>query len=293
MNFKRPSGIKTIDILQNLSEDGSFRVISEKMQIDISSISIKKQVRDEVQNIGELVSSIREIGLLQPIIVKKTDVGYRLICGERRLRAHIELGKDFIDAVILDIKDEDIPLVQVTENLQREKLTRFELANTYFLLQENYGLSVRKIAERVGKNKSHVQSVLSWYKSYKKNAGKIKDENMAKTAALASLDKKTKEEIAPYVDSLSAKEISNIRKTKENTPKDREKIKRIEDIARLINDSFMNSNNRAKGIVVRYENAKEKGRGELNICGKIEVIEDIIHGLKKKFNLKFNKTEED
>ena len=55
MNFKRPSGIKTIDILQNLSEDGSFRVISEKMQIDISSISIKKQVRDEVQNIGELV----------------------------------------------------------------------------------------------------------------------------------------------------------------------------------------------------------------------------------------------
>ena len=293
MDFKRPSGIKTIDILQKLSEEGSFRVISEKMQIDVSSISIEKQVRGEVKNIGELVSSIREIGLLQPIIVKKTDDGYRLICGERRLRAHIELGKNFIDAVILDINDEDIPLVQVTENLQREKLTRLELANTYCLLQENYALSVRKIAERVGKNKSHVQSVLSWYKSYRKNAGKIKDENMAKTLALASLDKKTKEELAPYVDSLSAKEISSIRKAKENTPKDRERIKRIEDIIRLINSSFNNSNNKTRGIILRYENAKEKGRGELNINGKIEVIEDIIYGLKKKFNLKFNKTEED
>ena len=293
MDFKRPSGIKTIDILQKLSEEGSFRVISEKMQINISSISIEKQVRGEVKNIGELVSSIREIGLLQPIIVKKTDDGYRLICGERRLRAHIELGKNFIDAVILDINDEDIPLVQVTENLQREKLTRLELANTYCLLQENYALSVRKIAERVGKNKSHVQSVLSWYKSYRKNAGKIKDESMAKTVALASLDQKTKEELAPYVDSLSAKEISSIRKAKENTPKDRERIKRIEDIIRLINSSFNNSNNKTRGIILRYENAKEKGRGELNINGKIEVIEDIIYGLKKKFNLKFNKTEED
>ncbi|RZV39889.1 MAG: ParB/RepB/Spo0J family partition protein [Candidatus Acidulodesulfobacterium acidiphilum] len=293
MDFKRPSGIKTIDILQKLSEEGSFRVISEKMQIDVSSISIEKQVRGEVKNIGELVSSIREIGLLQPIIVKKTDDGYRLICGERRLRAHIELGKNFIDAVILDINDEDIPLVQVTENLQREKLTRLELANTYCLLQENYALSVRKIAERVGKNKSHVQSVLSWYKSYRKNAGKIKDESMAKTVALASLDQKTKEELAPYVDSLSAKEISSIRKAKENTPKDRERIKRIEDIIRLINNSFNNSNNKTRGIILRYENAKKKGHGELNINGKIEVIEDIIYGLKKKFNLKFNKTEED
>ena len=286
MDFKRPSGITAADIIKNLSMDGSVEVISERMEIEVSLISIEKQVRGDVKNIDDLVASIRELGLLQPIIVKKTGDKYRLICGERRLRAHLELKKDTIAAVILDVKDEDIPLVQIVENLQREKLSRLELANTYYMLRENYGLSVRKIADRVGKNKSHVQSVLSWYESYKKNAGKIKDKSMAKTVALASLNRRIKDEITPYADSLSAREINNIKKGEENTPKNRERIEKIKELVRLFNNSFSNSNDSANVLTFQYENSSKRGSGELKITGKIEVIEDIIQGLKKKFNLK-------
>jgi len=121
------------------------------------------------ESIRELASSIREFGLLQPIVVTKkvedreygTDVSYELIAGERRLRAVKLLGLPTIPAIIrnVDLERERLELA-VIENLQREDLNVIEVARAYARLQDEFRMTQREVAAKLGKSRETVANTL-------------------------------------------------------------------------------------------------------------------------------------
>ena len=112
--------------------------------------------------IEELAQSIKEQGVLQPVIVKKTDRdgGYELICGERRLRASIQAGLKAIPAIVKDVASNKLLEWALVENIQREDLNAIEEAQAYLRLVEERGLSQEEVADRVGKNRATVSNTI-------------------------------------------------------------------------------------------------------------------------------------
>ncbi len=107
----------------------------------------------------ELADSIKEYGVLQPIIVSKSRDGeYFLIAGERRLRASKLAGLSKIPAIIREADSKDIALIALVENVQRENLSYIEEAIAYKRLMEDFGLSQMEISKRVGKQQSTISN---------------------------------------------------------------------------------------------------------------------------------------
>ncbi len=109
----------------------------------------------------ELAESFKSQGVLQPILVKKTDNGYTLIAGERRFRAAHIAGLEKIPALIVEEKDEaDMLQMALVENLQRENLNPMEAAEAFQKLRDEVGLTQNQIATRVGKSRAAVANML-------------------------------------------------------------------------------------------------------------------------------------
>lgn len=109
---------------------------------------------------SELVASIREVGLLQPVVVRPKEDGYELIAGERRWRAAQEAGLADIPAIIKDSSDLESLEIALVENLQREDLNAIEEANAYTYLADVFNMKQEEIATRVGKNRATVANVV-------------------------------------------------------------------------------------------------------------------------------------
>lgn len=110
--------------------------------------------------LNELASSIKEHGVFQPIIVKKSIKGYDIIAGERRFRASKLAGLEKIPAIIRDFSDEQMMEIALLENLQRENLSVIEEALAYQSMIEHLNLTQDDLSRRVGKSRSHVTNIL-------------------------------------------------------------------------------------------------------------------------------------
>jgi ParB family chromosome partitioning protein len=113
--------------------------------------------------LSELVASIRENGLLQPLVVRPVAEApgrYELIVGERRLRAVTSLGWEDVPVVVRDASDETVLVLALVENLQREALNPLEEAEGYVALTDKYELSQQEIAKAVGKDRSTVANMM-------------------------------------------------------------------------------------------------------------------------------------
>ena len=108
----------------------------------------------------ELASSIKEHGIFQPIIVKKSIKGYEIIAGERRVRASKLAGLEKIPAIIRSFTDEQMMEIALLENLQRENLSAIEEANAYKSMLEHLNLTQEQLALKVGKSRSHITNIL-------------------------------------------------------------------------------------------------------------------------------------
>lgn len=108
----------------------------------------------------ELVASIRRYGVLQPIIVRKTDRGYEVVAGERRLRAAKKAGFSRIPAIVRELSDRDLMEYALVENLQREDLNPIEAARAIKSLIDRFGLTQEEVADRIGKKRSTVANIL-------------------------------------------------------------------------------------------------------------------------------------
>ncbi len=145
-----------------IPESTQQALAAEARSIRISEIRPNPfQPRDKVEDgIEELVASVQQNGVLQPVMVRRRRDGYELIMGERRFRAARQAGLDIIPAVVRDATDEQMLELALVENLQRENLNPIEEATAYRQLADKFGLTHDEIAARVGKDRSTITNAL-------------------------------------------------------------------------------------------------------------------------------------
>ena len=112
----------------------------------------------------ELSDSIKQHGVFQPIIVKKSIHGYEIIAGERRVKASKMAGLDTVPAIIREFDDTEMMEIALLENLQREDLSAIEEANAYKTIIETSNITQEELANRVGKSRSHITNILGLLK---------------------------------------------------------------------------------------------------------------------------------
>ncbi len=112
------------------------------------------------EQIEELAASIKQDGLIEPIVVRQVDGIYELISGERRVRASIMAEQDSIPAIIKDVHDDDLLKLGLIENIQREDLNPIELAQAYKLLGDKFDWTQDEIAKQVGKKRATVSNTM-------------------------------------------------------------------------------------------------------------------------------------
>jgi len=137
---------------------------SEKIgEIKVSSIkpnALQPRKKFNNEKLEELKNSIREKGIIQPVVVRTAEDGYELIAGERRFRAVKELGYESIPAIVKNVSDADSLELSLIENIQREELNPVEEANAYMELVEKFNFSQEEIAKAVGKDKSTISNTV-------------------------------------------------------------------------------------------------------------------------------------
>lgn len=162
-------GLEQLFNTENLDFDTIERQIYEDsskeeiVEIDINELrpnpyQPRKHFSDDA--LKELADSIKEHGVFQPIIVKKSIKGYEIIAGERRVRASKLAGLSKIPAIIRDFTDEQMMEIALLENLQRENLNVIEEALAYKSMIEKLILTQDELARKVGKSRSHITNIL-------------------------------------------------------------------------------------------------------------------------------------
>ena len=157
--------------------------LDEIVNLRVSTIIPNRQQPRTVFNdekISELAESIKEHGIIQPIVVRKIDEGFELIAGERRFRATLFLNYETIPAIIRDYDDVTTASVAIIENIQREDLTSIEEALAYRQLMTLHSITQAELATQVGKSQSTI-------------ANKIRLLNLSETVQNAILERKISE----------------------------------------------------------------------------------------------------
>ena len=163
----------------------------------------------------ELAASIKEHGVFQPIIVKKSIKGYEIIAGERRYRASMMAEKETIPAIVREFSDETMMEIALLENLQREDLTAIEEAYAYKSMQEKLNLTQEELSVKVGKSRSHITNILGLLRLPKEIQSMIAKQtiSMGHARILSKLSDESKiKEIADRIvnEKLSVREVENM-----------------------------------------------------------------------------------
>ncbi len=183
----------------------------EKKKLSIKIIPLELidpnplQPRSDLGDLSELVSSIKEKGVLEPILVRKKDGRFEIISGERRFRASIDAGLQEIPCIEIDVSDNEALEIALIENLQRRDLTPFEESYGLRLLSELYGYSHKEIAEKIGKSRSSITESISISKIPPDVAEKCKELSITSKTILVEIARlKNKEKMLEVLEKFSA-----------------------------------------------------------------------------------------
>ena len=161
---KFPALGRGLDALISTDDELHTSGSSSISEVPVSKIKANpNQPRREfaAEALNELAESIRQIGIIQPITLRKMDDGtYQIIAGERRWRASQMAGLSSIPAYIRTADDENMMQMALVENIQREDLNAIEIALAYQNLREQYDLTQEKLSEKVGKNRATIANFL-------------------------------------------------------------------------------------------------------------------------------------
>lgn len=119
------------------------------------------QPRQNLGDLSEMIASIREKGVLEPILVRRRESRFQIVAGERRYRAALEAGLPEIPCVVKDLSDPEMMEIALIENLQRKDLTAFEEADGLKVLAESHGYTHEMMAEKLGKSRSTVTETMT------------------------------------------------------------------------------------------------------------------------------------
>ena len=276
------SGVGTLEKLEEPEKNGKDG-ISEVFINEIKESQHQPRTIFESEAMNELTESIKEKGVIQPIILKSKnqDGKYEIICGERRFLASKKAGLDKIPAVIKDIAEEGILEIALIENIQREDLNPVEEARAYMRLSER-GLAHEEIAKRVGKNRSTIVNMIRLLKLPKEIIDLILDEKLSEGHGRALLPLPTAEyqiKVARRIleENLSVRQIEDIvrKKTYQRRP-----AKRV----RQINSQIMDLERKLEeklGTHVRIFAGKNKGRIEIKYFS-LDELDRILNTMEIK-----------
>jgi ParB family chromosome partitioning protein len=164
--------------------------------------------RFSVEKLEELAASIREKGIIQPLVVRKMSEHYELVAGERRWRAAQKAGLREVPVVIQDISDDTALEIALIENIQREDLNVIEQAEAFQALIEKFNLSQEEMAKRVGKDRSTVANSLRLLKLPLEIKNDILDERLSMGHARALLSLESPELMAQAREEILRKRLS-------------------------------------------------------------------------------------
>lgn len=148
-------------ILPDLLNDINYRptyIMCGIEEISPNRFQSRKEFPEDERK--RLVASIKKNGIIQPIIVRRTDGGYEIIAGERRWRAAQEAGIKDVPVIIRDAEDPDAAELSLIENLIREDLNALEEAESFATLIEKFGISQEELSARIGKDRSTIANTL-------------------------------------------------------------------------------------------------------------------------------------
>ncbi len=171
------------------------------VELDVDLIrpnGLQPRIQFEEGKLEELTASIKENGVIQPVIVRQSGSLYELVAGERRWRAARKAGLSRIPAIVQDLSDEKALELALVENIQRDELSAVEEAHAYRFLVEDFGLSHEDVARRVGRSRSAVANTLRLLKLPKPIQEMVVsgELSMGHARALLPLDKETQIEMA-------------------------------------------------------------------------------------------------
>jgi ParB family chromosome partitioning protein len=258
----------------------------EKKALGINEIELDKIVPNEYQprkvfndeKMKELAASIKEQGVIQPVIVHRASGGYQLIAGERRWRASRLAGLKTIPALVKEATKREFLEMALIENIQREDLNPLEAAEAYKRLQDEFKLTQEDLAKRVGKERSTVTNFLRLLGLPKE----IKQElatgtlSMGHAKALLSLERvRDQMQVAVMIvkKGLSVREAEALAARLKNPPKEKKarlshELKSVEEKLKKTLGTKVNIIAKSKGgrIVIEYYSAEELDRIIDKIC---------------------------
>lgn len=244
--------------------------------IDAGNYQPRKKSAITIESIQDLIDSVREHGILQPVILRCTDSErYELIAGERRLRAALELKLDIIPAVLKNINSQQAYAIAIIENIQREQLSLLEEAEAFFKLKNDYHMSVETVAKMIGKPRTTIANLIrvaTHLSSYGKELLEKGDVDYGHIRAILSLD----EDIQNLILDYAIEKKLTVRAT--------EHLVREHDYERLLPTTILEKTKESvlldNELNLMVKNLSEKYRTNVNLkrlsSGKIRVSMDFI-----------------
>lgn len=229
MDKKRSSGLGTglSSLLgPEISSGLSANAGQDIFQVNVDHIrpcSFQPRKHFAEGELNELADSIRQNGVLQPIIVRQiTDEQYEIIAGERRWRACKKAGLRFIPVIVKEASDKEVLHYAIIENIQRENLTPLEEAESYEKLRQDYGYTHEELAQVLGKSRSYISNTLRLNSLDEKVKQAIQENSISAghARALVGLPITEQEKIIQDIvrNSLSVRDVENkIKSQKNNT----------------------------------------------------------------------------
>jgi len=268
-------------------EDNTKEKVVEIPLRDIrTNRSQPRQVFDE-EKLQELALSIKEHGVIQPIIVRTIENGqYEIVAGERRWRACQLIGAEKIPGIIKDLSEKETREIALIENIQREDLNPIEEAEAYSTLMEEYGLTQEELSRRVGKSRPFIANTVRLL-ALPEKVRKMVSEGLISAGHARSLlslsSAKLQEEIARKIvaKGLSVRQaektvkdlLSERRKTKRNLKKEDPILQELEErlITKLSTKVRIKHGNRGGKIEIEYYGEEELQRILETLLGETEL----------------------
>jgi len=185
------------------------KVVAKVIQIEVDRIEPNPyQPRREFDDIDSLAQSIRQNGILQPLTVRKTESGFQLVAGERRLRAAKMLGMEVVPCIPMTITERNSAMMALIENIQRRDLSFFDEAEAIAKLIDFYGMTQEDAAIRLGKSQPSVANKLRLLKLDKAVREKITEYGLTERHARTLLRLKCKDEQLDTVEVFNSRKMN-------------------------------------------------------------------------------------
>lgn len=228
--------------------------------VDIKLVSpnpYQPRVTFNKEKLEELANSIKEQGILTPILLRHADEGYEIVAGERRYRAALMIGLKEIPAVVEEFNNEQMMEIALIENIQREDLNVIEEAQAYINLQKSLKITQEELAKKLGKTRPYIANVLRLLTLPLEVQKEISEENisMSHARSLVGLDKEDMLELLKDI----KKNKLNVRETEQrvNSIKNHEKNKYLKEEQQLKDYLQKKVSISSKSIKINFSNFSE------------------------------------